>query len=189
MLAKSVSRARVGRSDIAVSSWEAACLLGVHWTRPAVMAREGLLTSRALRSASDDENSSRTYAIYSGRECDENYEEYEQLMAGPIRRRPRAHVDDRPQILRQLERLKHKIEFGDAVGAVEAAEIMGVHWSWPPRMARRGVIIGRIMHNGRATSGSDRLWIFSRASCVANLAAAKRMAASGNKFGRPRSGF
>ena len=74
-------------------------------------------------------------------------------------------------------------------GAAEAAEIMGCHWTWPPRAARNGDIIGRILHNGRTDKAEDRAWIFSRRSCEKKAAKAKAEIHAGTKVGRPRRGI
>lgn len=165
--------------DLALGSYEAACVLGVHWTQPATMARRGRLLARIVAAGTN------SFAVYSLRDCERDYQEYLEMQAQPGRPRPRAHLANRPAQLRRNAKIKHRIPFVDAISAYEAAEIMGCHWTWPPRMAREGAIIGRIVHNGRP-SASDRLWIFSRASCEANAAIAKKQAASGRKIGRPR---
>lgn len=179
--------AHLGRpeDDQAIGSWEASCLLGVHWTVPGQMVKKGLLTSRTLRSPVSD-GDTRVFAVYSSRECLRDWEEYEERQKS-LRRRPRAHADRRPEGLRHLKQIEHPIRFGDAIGVGEAAEILGVHWTFPPRMARAGKIIGRMVHNGRDGRAADRLWIFSRASCEANAAETKRLTASGKKKGRPRA--
>lgn len=171
------------RADQAIGSWEAAALMGIHWTQPCVMVRKGLLTARTL-STSEDE--SRSFLIYSSRQCSRDYEEYEERQAN-VRRRPRANLHMRPAGLRHLAKLEHPIAFDDAIGVVEAARILGVHWTFPPRMAKAGKIVGRLLHNGRADkSSADRLWIFSRRSCEANAAETKKLERAGEKIGRPR---
>ena len=180
-------QAHLGRpqDDQAIGSWEAACILGVHWTQPGAMAKKGVLTCRTLRSPVSD-GDSRVFAIYSSRECQRDWEDYAERQRS-LRRRPRAHADMRPAGLRHIKGIEHPIRFSDAIGVGEAAEILGVHWTFPPRMVRAGKIIGRLIHNGRAGKTQDRLWIFSRESCEANAAEAKRLAHAGKKIGRPRA--
>lgn len=184
MAKKQALRARP-EDDQAIGSWEASCLLGVHWTVPGQMVKKGILTCRTLRSPVSD-GDARVFAVYSSRECNRDWEDYEERQKS-LRRRPRAHADLRPAGLRHLKQIEHPIRFGDAVGVGEAAEILGVHWTFPPRMARAGKIIGRLIHNGRDGKSADRLWIFSRASCEANAAETKRLTANGTKKGRPRA--
>ena len=171
--------------DQAIGSWEAACLLGVHWTTPARMVGKGLLTSRTLASpvVSDPE---RVFTVYSLAECEADWEEYaEQLKHGGSGKRPRANVDLRPPMATALAALEHQIAFGDAVSTGEAAEIMSVHWTFPPRMAQQGKIAARILVNAR--TNRSRCWIFSRAACEANVSLARRLQSAGTKKGRHRN--
>jgi hypothetical protein len=174
-------------TDQAIGSWEACCLLGTHWTQPAIMSKKGLLSSRTLRSPVSD-GDVRTFAIYSSRECLQDYDDYEQRQKS-AKRRPRAHIYLRDEGLRHLRDVEPKIRYGDAIGVADAAEILGVHWTFPPRMVRSGKIVGRLIHNGRAGKTRDRLLIFSRESCEKNAAEAKRLLKKGTKTGRPRSGL
>lgn len=171
--------------DQAIGSWEASCILGVHWTTPKRMADKGLLTTRTLKSpiTSDPE---RVFTVYSLAECERDFEEYEeQLKQGGSGRRPRGFLSSRPPMVRDLAKLPSQIVFGDAISTGEAAEILGVHWTFPPRMAAQGKIVGRILVNGRNAGG--RCWIFSRASCEANASASRRLQTAGKKPGRRRS--
>lgn len=171
--------------DQAIGSYEAACVMGVHWTTPKRMADKGLITTRTLRSpvVSDPE---RVFTVYSLAECEKDWEDYaEQLKQGGSGKRPRAGGDLRPAMVKALATVEHPIEFGDAVSTGEAAEIMGVHWTFPPRMAQKGKIIGRVVVNAR--NNRSRCWIFSRASCEANVSTARRLQAAGKKKGRNRN--
>lgn len=171
--------------DQAIGSWEAAAVAGVHWTQPAVMAKKGLITSRAIKSPTAT-GTDRVFSLYSLAQIDADYHDYEDVQATRTRRRPRGYLHLRPAGLKKLLSLPVKIDFDDAVGAGEAATIMGCHWTWPPRLARAGKIDGRVVHNGRAGTASDRLWIFSRKSCERNASEAKQLLRSGTKVGRPR---
>lgn len=173
--------------DLAIGSFEAAAVLGVHFTTPARMVEKGLLTARTLKSPvrSDPE---RVFVIYSLAECEADYRDYADKIrsrGGKSDRRPRGFVDDRPPMLKRLAAESAKITFGDAISSGEAAELLGVHWTFPPRMAARGQIVGRVLHNGRNKRG--RCWIFSRASVEANVAAVARLQAAGKKKGRART--
>ncbi len=170
--------------DLALGSWEAACLLGVHFTQPKRMAEKGLLTTRALLSpiVSDPE---RSFAIYSSKECDKDFADYEAAMkSGGTGKRARTSVDERPAMLKKLAACEQQIEFGDAISTGEAGEILAVHWTFPPRLAKAGKIVGRVLTNGR--NNRSRCWIFSRASCEANVSIARRLEAAGKKKGRKR---
>ena len=171
--------------DMAIGSWEAACVLGVHWTTPARMVAKGLLTARNLSSPiiSDPE---RVFTVYSLAECEKDWEDYsEKMKQGGTGKRPRAGVDLRPPMLKLLAAVEHKISFGDAISTGEAAEIMALHWSFPTRMATQGKIVARILANDR--NNRSRCWIFSRAACEANASTARRLQTAGKKKGRNRN--
>jgi len=170
--------------DLAIGSWEASQILGVHFTVPRRMEQKGLLTTRKLQSpaVADPE---RVFSVYSFAECEKDWQDYEeQLKHGGSGRRPRANAEDRPAMLKLLKALEHPIEFGDAVSTGEAAEILRCHWTWPTRLAGEGKIVGRLLKNGR--NSNSRCWIFSRASCEANVSTTTRLEAAGKKRGRKR---
>jgi len=170
---------------MAIGSWEAACLLGIHWTQPKKMAEKGLLTTRVLRSPIV-KNPDRVFSVYSMIECEEDFAEYEEaIRAGGTGKRERASVRERAPMLKRLTAEKHQITFGDAVSSGDACEILGVHWTFCARLALAGKIVGRILINDRNSGG--RCWIFSRASCEANVSLARRMEAAGTKRGRRRN--
>ena len=130
----------------------------------------------------------RLIAIFDGRECEENYLDYLYKVAergGMNDRRPRAHLDSRDAVLAHLASVEQPIAFTDACGAGEAAEILHVHSSFLTRLARQGRLIGRSPWSPRGRS-ETRNWIFSRRSCLANVAAARKMTAAGTHVGRPR---
>ena len=171
--------------DQAIGSWEAAAVAGVHWTQPAVMSKKGLITSRAIKSPTAT-GTDRVFSLYSLAEIDADFRDYEDAQATRTRRRPRGYLDMRTPELKRLAALPVKIDFDDAIGTGEAAAILGCHWTWPPRLAQQGKIVGRVVHNGRTGTASDRLWIFSRESCERNAAEAKKLLHAGTKVGRPR---
>jgi len=171
--------------DTAVGSYEAACLLGVHFTQPASMGRKGLLETRQVRSQASQADTAREVAIYSLKSCEEDWRDYERRQAAGEVRRPRAYADERPAMQRKLAKMAVQIDFHDAVGSVEAAEILGVTIPWAVRMARTKQVLGRVLLSERANK--SRRWIFSRKSCEAAAGETKRLAATGKKIGRPRS--
>jgi hypothetical protein len=153
-------------ADLALSTGEAADVLGVHWTRVARMAAKGQLRRKVLTSAWSP-GTSRAPAVYSLSDCEENYAEYLAMrQAGdPWLRRPRTRLDERADM---LERLRHvpQITFDDAVGTGEAAEALRVEPSVVVVYAERGWIVGRKpVDRGRAASDSrSRWWILSQQS-------------------------
>lgn len=167
--------------DMAVGSWEAAGVLGIHFTQPAKLAERGLLTVRKLKSLST--KGVNAFAVYSFAECDKDFEDYEERQTSSGGR-PRTRIDERPAMLKTLAAEKHQILFADAIGTQEAAAILGVHWTFVSRMAREGKIVGRMLHSDRGRAA--RLWIFSRASCEKNLRETKKLEAAGKKPGRLR---
>jgi len=106
-------------------------------------------------------------------------------MHGGSGKRPRANIDLRPAMGQALAAIEHQIAFGDAVSTGEAAEIMNVHWTFPPRMAQQGKIAARILVNAR--NNRSRCWIFSRAACETNVSLARRLQNAGTKKGRHRN--
>lgn len=169
--------------NLALGSYEAAAVMGVHFTRPRRMFDDGLIDGRTLDpvvTASED----RMRLVYSLKSCEENYEDYERRLGVKGREgviRPRAWLHERPEALRRLKSLKTPILYDDAVGVGEAAKIMGVHWSLVVRLVNDGKVEGRVVWNPR--SSSSRFWIVSRSSCEAER---KRAAKNPEKKGRPR---
>lgn len=175
-------KSRIKLPDMALGSFEAAAILGTHWTQPARMAGRGVISQRTFKSSAGAK-ATHTFAVYSLSECEADYLDYatKQASAGG---RPRTSLDARPGMLKILAAEPHRILFGDAVGTLEAAEILRVHWTFVARLAREGKIVGRMLYNARVPR--SRLWIFSRASCEANATLAMRLQASGTKRGRKR---
>lgn len=170
----------------ALGAYEAACVLGVHYTRPPRLAEAGKLTVHRCKQG--EGRGERQVAIFDGAECDRDYVEYDerfQAAGGKTERRPRSCVHLRPRALKKLSAIETPIAFDDAIGAAEAAEILHVHQSFVPRMIKNGEIVGRRLWNGR-TSISGRMWIVSRRSCVENVTKMRQIQAAGGKNGRPR---
>jgi hypothetical protein len=168
--------------DEAIGAYEAAGVLGVHFTRPKRLAAAGVLSCRNIGGADG-----REFSVYSLRDCDENFRDYEKNRrnsggAG----RPRTGSTARSEALRRLaEKGRPKIAFGDAIGTDEAAKILGVYWTLIPRLVGDGKVVGRILWSERADR--SRLWIFSRESCEAWASEVTRQEDAGTKKGRPRS--
>lgn len=170
--------------DQAIGAYEAGCLLGVHWTTVARMVNKGLLTSRQMESPTLGEPE-RVVAIYSLAECEADYAAYaEQLKRGGSGKSPRYSVHKRPEMVNAIAAIENPIAFGDAISSGEAGKILGVHWSFPPRLVSQGKIIGRNLINLR--NRRSRHWMFSRASCEVNAATMRRLQAAGRKKGRDR---
>ena len=170
----------------AVGAAEAAAIMGVHFSTPARMVDKGMLSAAICQQRAG--GGERLIAIFDGRECEENYLDYLYKVAergGMNDRRPRAHLDSRDAVLAHLASVEQPIAFTDACGAGEAAEILHVHSSFLTRLARQGRLIGRSPWSPRGRS-ETRNWIFSRRSCLANVAAARKMTAAGSHVGRPR---
>ena len=156
--------------------------MGVHFATPAKMAEKGLVACRAVPMA----GGVKTAQIYDGRSCEEDYLDYEAKLAeGGSGKRPRGHLDQRPEALRRLRAVEPKIAFADAITTAEAAEILSVHNSFIARMIARGDIVGRRLWSPRGAA--ERIYIVSRASCVANAQKVRREQAAGGKVGRPRN--
>jgi hypothetical protein len=167
--------------DEAIGAWEAAAIMGVHWSRVRRMADAGAISVRVVCG-----QEGREFAVYSRDECEQNYRDYVANRQGG--RRPRTAVHERPAAIKLLAaKGRPKIKFGDAIGAYEAAKILGVFWTLVPRLAKEGKIVGRILHSGRASQ--SRLWVLSRQSCEARAAESSRLEQSGQKMGRPRKSF
>jgi hypothetical protein len=169
----------------AIGPHEAAAILGVHYTVPARMVAKGLLSSVYMKPRGGRDT--RDTLAYDAAECDRNYHEYEAAMADRRKSgggRPRSWVHTRPDMLRHLASLEVRIGFSDAISIQEAADIMRVHASFVPRMIESGEIVGRRAW-GRAGRGG-KIYLISRASCLANLADARKKASEGGHPGRPR---
>lgn len=169
--------------NAALGSYEAACVIGVHFTRIAKMAEAGTLKSRLLRSSSADIR----IRVYSFSDLCQNWDEYVYSVDKKLRsRRRRTNEDLREPMIRELAAMPAHIDFYDAVSVYEAAEILGVWYSYVPRLAAAGGVVGRRLINHRQTK--SRAMIYSRKSCEENAELARRMADTPTK-GRSRHGL
>lgn len=166
----------------ALGAFEAAAVMGVHFSTPLRMADKGLVACRCVPMTGGGQKSA---PIFDGRSCEENYLDYEEKLAeGGSGKRPRSHCDMRPEALKRLRAVETPIAFDDAITTAEAAEILSVHSSFMARMISNGEIVGRRLWSPRGAE--ERIYIISRSSCVANAQKARREQASGKKVGRPR---
>lgn len=154
----------MAKSDLALGSYEAAALLGVHFTRPAKMADGGLIISRPLGTNRKDP--SHRLSIYSEADCERDFAEYEERVreaGGKHYRRPRAWLHLRAQVLKRLAKMTRRIEYADACSIAEAMEIMNLESTTQiTRLLVKGELIGRHPWNPR--SSSEAIWIISRRS-------------------------
>lgn len=175
-------------ADLAISANEAAAVMGVHWTRPKKMASAGLLMFKTLQPAWS-KNSTRAPAVYSLHDCESDYQTYLQLMRekDSSRRRPRAHLEDRDEILRRLAQAT-AILYDDACGAGEASEILRVTPCLILRYAEEGVLRSRkpvdSVRGHEAVEG--RWWILSRESVMRRLRQVVAEEVAGKKRGRKK---
>lgn len=154
--------------DVAIGSFEAAALLGVHWTRPRRMAEKGWIEARQLKAGRGD----RAYSVYSLASCEKDLREYEDRVAahgGYHERRPRAWLHLRPAMQKRLAK-GPQIAFSDACSVADAMAIMRlVSTAQITLLVRKGEIVARKAYNPRqAVAGvgaGSGLWIISRRSC------------------------
>lgn len=171
----------------AIGSYEAAALMGVHYTQPRKMVEKGLLSAHIIVESAYTDAPTRNYAIYNAQECEANWAEYDEAYkarGGKTVRRPRANLAARPECLRRLKAVKHHIDFDDAIGICEASKVLSVHASFVPRLVSSGKIVGRIAWNPRGAG--SRVYIVSRKSCQQNAKTVRAAEAAGTKKGRPR---
>ena len=166
----------------AVGGFEAAAIMGLHFTVPYRLAKTGKLTAHAH----DAGQTGKRVTFFDGGECEQNWCEYAEKMAveGGTGKRPRTNDKYRKAALKHLAGVEHKIQLSDAISIAEAAEIMGTHNTWTVRLAREGKLIARRLWSPRAVKAAQ--WMVSRKSALANLADAKATFATGKMQGRVR---
>lgn len=166
--------------DLALGSYEAAALMGVHFTRPARMHAAGRLDGRetaALPMGAGD----RRIVVYSARSCEEDYAEYERRDGG----RPRDWLHLRPAALQRLAKASPAILYEDAIGVMDAAKLLGLHYTGVYKLIERGKLVARKPWNPRRKG--SRVMIVSRKSVEANRREVAAQEASGKKRGRKRN--
>lgn len=179
---------RIEMADIALGSWEAACITGTQWSRPAKLAKEGKLVYRPLESgwSLDHRNE---FFLYSLKDCDDNYHDYlEAVAAGPLpgRRRSEECIALREPMLARLRDVE-QILYDDAIGTADAATILGVHITMVNRMVREGKLRARRAFNDRHGEGKGSVYIISRRACEENRQKYAALEASGTKTGSKRN--
>jgi hypothetical protein len=170
-------------TDQAVGSFEAAAIMGLHFTQPGRMHKAGKLTAIVF-SDGPVNASGREFIVFDGAECEADYAAYKGRVSSG---RPRSWLHLRPEVLRRLAAVKTPIAYPDAVGVHDAADLLGVHHTLVPRMARLGQITGRIVWSGRKDSRASRSWIISRKSCLQNVKETRARERAGTKPGPKRN--
>lgn len=166
----------------AVGGFEASALLGVHFTVPYRMAARGKLVCHTHTT-----KAGRQITFFDGAECDEDWLDYCRAIAdGGTGKRARTATGDRPAVLRHLAAVKHQIPLSDAISTPEAAKILGMYPSYAIKLAESGKVVARQLWSPRSKRGPIQ-WMFSRASCKANFAAAKAAHEAGTMQGRVRN--
>jgi hypothetical protein len=171
------------QEDEAIGAWEAAALMGIHFSKPQSMAAKGLLTHKIIHSSTG-----RQVAVYSRRAAEDNWSDYVAACRTGDRGkgRPRKFTASRPQALRLLAAARRpRISVADAISAYEAAEIMQIWHTRVPRMVREGVLVGRIANNLRTPKA--KFLIISARSARENAKRMAREEREGIKVGRPRA--
>jgi hypothetical protein len=165
----------------AIGAFEAAALMGTHFTIPYRLAERGKLTVQYHEGPAG-----RKITFFDGRECEENWLDYCEAIAGEgTGKRPRSHTDDRPAVIKHLAAVATRIVLSDAISTPEAVEILGMMPSYVIILAQKGKIVGRQLWSGRSHKGPKQ-WMFSRKSCLANVAQVKAAFAAGPTVGRIR---
>jgi len=174
--------------DIAIGSWEAACITGTQWSRPAKLAKSGRLVYRPLESgwSLDKKNE---FFLYSLHDCEQNYRDYLADVATgslPGRRRSEECISQREPMLSRLRDVE-QILYDDAIGTSEAATILGVHITMVNRMVRDGKLRARRAFNDRHGNGKGSVYILSRRACEENRQKFAMLEAAGTKTGMKRN--
>jgi hypothetical protein len=174
--------------DIAIGSYEAACVTGTQWSRPARMAKSGKLVYQPLESGWSLEKKNEFF-LYSLKDCNENYREYVEAVATgklPGRRRSEDCLAQREPMLARLREVE-QILYDDAIGTSEAATILGLHITMVNRMVREGKLRARKAYNDRHGEGKGSVYILSRRACEENRQKFAALEAAGTKTGMKRN--
>jgi hypothetical protein len=172
--------------DLALNRDEAAAVTGVHFASIKKLVEQGELLARSMGSAYSSPKSNRRHQVFSLDDCERNYAEYQAAVVsdnvGPGRRR--ECLDRREEVRDLLARCSPQIHYSDAISVSEAAELLGVHPSYIPRLIDRAEIAARKPWNPRSEA-PPRLYIVSRVSCEKHM---RTLRLDGRKTGRPRTG-
>jgi len=167
--------------DLALGSYEAACLLGVHFTRARRMYDAGLIAGRALDPVWVA-TSSREFVVYSAASCEQNFRDHQAGRFGKARN-PRAYLHLRSQVLKRLA--GETVLYEDAIGTAEAAKLLNVHPTMVQKLATQGKLVARQPWNPR-NGVASRIYLISRKSCEKNRRDIAALEAAGVKRGRAR---
>ena len=165
--------------DLALGSYEAAALMGVHFTRPARMHAAGKIDGREIEAVSGG-GATRTFLVYSAASCEADYRDYDQKTVG----RPRDWLHLRAEAVKRITKATPAITYDDAIGVVDAARLLKVHYTAVYKLIERGKLAARRPWNPR--KGGSRILIVSRKSCEANRREVAALEAAGKKRGRKR---
>lgn len=165
----------------AIGSFEAACVMGLHWVRPKKMADAGLLDCRIIGG-----EAGRAFAVYGLRQAEQNWREYEELIrTGEFGGRPRAYEHMRSAALRVLgEKGRPQIAYEDAIDIDEAARILRLYPTRVPRLIADRRLVARKLWSERTSS--PKLWIVSKQSAEKLCRELDKAEAAGKKRGRIR---
>jgi hypothetical protein len=166
-------------SNLALGSYEAAALMGVHFTRPARMYRNGKIDGREIEAISGG-GGARQFIVYSAASCEEDYRQYERQAGG----RPRDWLHLRDEAVRRASKAEPPILYDDAIGVLDAAKLLKVHYTAVYKLVERGKLVARKPWNPRR--GGSRVLIVSRKSCEANRREVAALEKQGKKRGRKR---
>lgn len=154
------------------------------------MAMSGGLIYRPAETAwaADPSQPRGESAIYSLRDCDENYCDYMQGLIdnnGKTVRRPRSeeYLYRHDEMLEKLAAVD-PILYDDAISTAQASAILGVHVTWVNHLIREGKVRARPAINERKSGG--RVYLVSRRSCEEHRAEVLALERVGRKPGRPR---
>lgn len=148
--------------DLALGSFEAAAVMGVHFTRPRRMFDRGLITGKVLDAGVSAPT--RRAAVYSLDSCNDDFLEQASRTAGGSGR-PRTYADQRPVALKRLAAEKTQILFEDAIGIADAAKILQCHLSLLPYLISKKFVVSRQPWNPRTKAA--KFHILSRKSVEA----------------------
>lgn len=168
--------------NAALGAEEAAGVMGVHYTQPGKRVQKGLLSCRYVTC---NEAEDRAFAVYSLKECEEDFADYEETYKAG-KGRPRTKVEDREHVLKRLLSEKNLIDYDDAISVAEAAEILGMVRSGVQYLLAQEKIVARKIWGER--SNATVFWIVSKKSCEQHAAATAKLEKAGKKAGRPRTG-
>ena len=178
--------------DLALGSWEAACVAGVHFTWIRRMVTAGKIVYRPMDSAwcVEPGKPQNEFLVYSLHDCDEIYRDYCRMFVengGRTRYRPRSEeclLAHGPMLKRLAD--VPPILYDDAISTAQGSAIMGVHVTRVNELIRQGKVVARPAFNDRHGPGKGRVYIVSRRSCEESRSHFAALEKSGSKPGTKR---